>query len=51
MRERNVVSWTAMVSGYAQNGQHGKAVETFLEMWKQAGVQPNELTLSSVLPA
>jgi pentatricopeptide repeat protein len=51
MPERNVVSWTAMVSGYAQNGRHEKAVETFLEMWERAGVQPNELTVSSVLPA
>ncbi|KAL6861442.1 hypothetical protein ACP4OV_017142 [Aristida adscensionis] len=51
MPERNVVSWTAMVSGYAQNGRHEKAVETFLEMWQRAGVQPNELTISSVLPA
>uniref|UniRef100_A0A0E0PSU8 Pentatricopeptide repeat-containing protein n=1 Tax=Oryza rufipogon TaxID=4529 RepID=A0A0E0PSU8_ORYRU len=51
MPERNVVSWTAMVSGYAQNGRHEEAVETFLEMWERAGVQPNELTVSSVLPA
>ncbi|KAG8094062.1 hypothetical protein GUJ93_ZPchr0012g18946 [Zizania palustris] len=51
MPERNVVSWTAMVSGYAQNGWHEEAVETFLEMWQRAGVQPNELTVSSVLPA
>ncbi|XP_010228040.2 pentatricopeptide repeat-containing protein At5g08510 [Brachypodium distachyon] len=51
MTERNVVSWTAMVSGYAQNGRHEAAVETFLEMWEGAGVQPNELTVSSVLPA
>lgn len=46
-----MVSWTAMVSGYAQNGRHEAAVETFLEMWEGAGVQPNELTVSSVLPA
>ncbi|BAS95916.1 pentatricopeptide repeat-containing protein At5g08510 isoform X2 [Oryza sativa Japonica Group] len=51
MPDRNVVSWTAMVSGYAQNGRHEEAVETFLEMWERAGVQPNELTVSSVLPA
>lgn len=51
MPERNVISWTAMVSGYAQNGMHELAVETFLEMWERAGIQPNELTVSSVLPA
>ncbi|KAJ1257723.1 hypothetical protein BS78_10G018400 [Paspalum vaginatum] len=51
MPERDVVSWTAMVSGYAQNGRQERSVETFLEMWERAGVQPNELTISSVLPA
>uniref|UniRef100_A0ACD5ZJ23 Uncharacterized protein n=1 Tax=Avena sativa TaxID=4498 RepID=A0ACD5ZJ23_AVESA len=51
MPERNVISWTSMVSGYAQNGMHVEAVETFLEMWEEAGVQPNELTVTSVLPA
>ncbi|KAI5015382.1 hypothetical protein ZWY2020_056772 [Hordeum vulgare] len=39
-----------MVSGYAQNGRHEEAVGAFLEMWEGAGVQPNELTVSSVLP-
>uniref|UniRef100_A0A8I6XPH8 Pentatricopeptide repeat-containing protein n=1 Tax=Hordeum vulgare subsp. vulgare TaxID=112509 RepID=A0A8I6XPH8_HORVV len=51
MLDRNVVSWTAMVSGYEQNGRHEEAVGAFLEMWKGAGVQPNELMVSSVLPA
>ncbi|KAF7046159.1 hypothetical protein CFC21_055210 [Triticum aestivum] len=51
MPDRNVVSWTAMVSGYVQNGRHEEAVGAFLEMWEGAGVQPNELTVSSVLPA
>ncbi|CAD6340467.1 unnamed protein product [Miscanthus lutarioriparius] len=51
MPDRNVVSWTAMVSGYAQNGRHEDAVRTFLEMWEGAGVRPNEVTVSSVLPA
>ncbi|KAI4988040.1 hypothetical protein ZWY2020_029670 [Hordeum vulgare] len=39
-----------MVSGYAQNGRHEEAVGVFLEMWEGAGVQLNELTMSSVLP-
>ncbi|CAL5050560.1 unnamed protein product [Urochloa decumbens] len=51
MPDKNLVSWTAMVSGYAQNGMHEKAVQTFLEMWEKEGVRPNELTVSSVLPA
>ncbi|KAI4995738.1 hypothetical protein ZWY2020_037786 [Hordeum vulgare] len=40
-----------MVSGYEQNGRHEEAVGAFLEMWKGAGVQPNELMVTSVLPA
>ncbi|KAK9156810.1 hypothetical protein Scep_003384 [Stephania cephalantha] len=32
MSERNVVSWTAMVSGYARNGRLGDAVLMFEEM-------------------
>ncbi|KAG0512489.1 hypothetical protein BDA96_10G018200 [Sorghum bicolor] len=51
MPDRNVISWTAMVSGYAQNGRHEEAVRTFLEMWEGCGVRPNEVTVSSVLPA
>lgn len=51
MPDQSVVSWTAMVSGYAQNGRHEEAVRTFLDMWDGAGVRPNELTVSSVLPA
>ena len=51
MPDRSVVSWTAMVSGYAQNGRHEETVRTFLDMWDGAGVRPNELTVSSVLPA
>ncbi|KAI4994724.1 hypothetical protein ZWY2020_034365 [Hordeum vulgare] len=39
-----------MVSGYAQNGRHEEVMGAFLEMWEGAGVQPNELTVSSVLP-
>ncbi|GAB4843586.1 hypothetical protein Ancab_013551 [Ancistrocladus abbreviatus] len=31
MVERNVISWTSMISGYAQNGQGYKALELFKE--------------------
>jgi pentatricopeptide repeat protein len=51
MPDRSVVSWTAMVSSYTQNGRHEEAVRTFLDMWDGAGVRPNELIVSSVLPA
>ncbi|KAF3955929.1 hypothetical protein CMV_018909 [Castanea mollissima] len=51
MPSRNVVSWTAMISGYSQNGQYAKALAMFLNMEKEKGVKPNEVTIASVLPA
>ncbi|CAM8971260.1 unnamed protein product [Rhodiola kirilowii] len=48
---RNVVSWTAMISGYAQNGRYADALDMFMDMEKEKGVKPNEVTIASVLPA
>uniref|UniRef100_A0ACD5VG83 Uncharacterized protein n=1 Tax=Avena sativa TaxID=4498 RepID=A0ACD5VG83_AVESA len=50
MRDRDVVAWTAMLSGYASNGCHRDALVLFRGMLA-AGVGPNEFTLSSVLTA
>ncbi|XP_057873711.1 pentatricopeptide repeat-containing protein At3g24000, mitochondrial [Cryptomeria japonica] len=50
MLERDVVSWTAMIAGYAQNGFNEKALETFKQM-QLAGVKPNPTTFASILPA
>eukprot|EP01018_Ginkgo_biloba_P002632 Gb_30097 [translate_table: standard] len=50
MPERDVVSWTAMISGYAQNGQAVEAMKLFQQI-QMAGVQPNSNTFASVLPA
>lgn len=49
MREKNVVSWTAMISAYSQNCFHEKALATFCEM-VNSGVLPNEVSLVSVFP-
>ncbi|XP_062198000.1 pentatricopeptide repeat-containing protein At3g12770-like [Phragmites australis] len=46
---RTVVSWTAMVAGYAQNCFFGEAVALFGTMVAE-GVLPNEITLISFLP-
>ncbi|KAF2324915.1 hypothetical protein GH714_021238 [Hevea brasiliensis] len=51
MPSRNVVSWTAMISGYSQNGMYSKALEMFLDMEKEKGLMPNEVTIASILPA
>ncbi|CAD6336283.1 unnamed protein product [Miscanthus lutarioriparius] len=48
MPERNVVSWTAMISGYSQNERPDEAWELFIMMLR-AGCEPNEFTLASVL--
>ncbi|XP_057873705.2 pentatricopeptide repeat-containing protein At4g30700-like [Cryptomeria japonica] len=50
MPQRDVVSWTVMISGYSQNGFVEKALETFNQM-QLAGVRPNSATFASILPA
>ncbi|KAL2893332.1 hypothetical protein RDABS01_009241 [Bienertia sinuspersici] len=51
IRSKNVVSWTTMISGYSQNGQYVNALNTFLSMEKEQGLEPNEVSIASVLPA
>nr|GLL22344.1 pentatricopeptide repeat-containing protein At5g08510 [Ipomoea trifida] len=51
MPSRNVISWTAIISGYAQNGQYGRALAIYRELEKEKGVEPNQVTIASVLPA
>ncbi|KAG7572729.1 Pentatricopeptide repeat [Arabidopsis suecica] len=46
----NVVSWTAMISGFLQNDGKEEAVDLFSEM-KRKGVRPNKFTYSVVLTA
>ncbi|CAH2060454.1 unnamed protein product [Thlaspi arvense] len=46
----NVVSWTAMISGFLQNDGKEEAVDLFLGM-KRKGVSPNEFTYSVILTA
>ena len=43
---RNVVSWSALIAGYAQNGLGGEALICFREM-KDAGVCLNAVTYIS----
>ncbi|KAL6183094.1 hypothetical protein ACLB2K_044505 [Fragaria x ananassa] len=50
MRGRNVVSWSAMISGLAVNGYGRDAVEAFCEM-QRMGVLPDEQTFTGVLSA
>lgn len=48
--KRDAVTWNAMIAGYAQNGHAAKALTLFHEM-QLAGVQPNSVTMTCVLPA
>ncbi|XP_057833238.2 pentatricopeptide repeat-containing protein At3g24000, mitochondrial [Cryptomeria japonica] len=49
MPHRNVVSWNALIVGYAQNGLVSKTLEIFKQM-QLAGVKPNSVVFASILP-
>ncbi|KAJ6313140.1 hypothetical protein OIU77_014616 [Salix suchowensis] len=51
MKSRNVYAWTAMVNGYVQNGALEEGLVLFHEMQVRDGVEPNKVSLVSVLPA
>ncbi|KAJ0985640.1 hypothetical protein J5N97_003996 [Dioscorea zingiberensis] len=50
MESKDVVSWTAMISGHEKNGLPEKSLEIFDQMI-MADVSPDEVTLASVLSA
>ncbi|KAJ7949812.1 Pentatricopeptide repeat-containing protein [Quillaja saponaria] len=50
MGDRNVISWTAVITGFAKHGFATKALEMFHEML-ETGVKPNEVTYIAVLSA
>lgn len=47
---KNLVSWTILVSGLTKNGRFLEAIQVFYEMMVQE-IRPNEITIASVLPA
>ncbi|KAL3818997.1 hypothetical protein ACJIZ3_004902 [Penstemon smallii] len=50
VERKEVVTWNAMISGYAQNGQSDETISLFNAM-KETGPEPNEITLIAVLSA
>ncbi|XP_022921651.1 pentatricopeptide repeat-containing protein At3g47530 [Cucurbita moschata] len=50
MPEKNVVSWSAMISGLSMNGHGREAIEAFWAMQKK-GVEPDDHTFTAVLSA
>ncbi|KAL6010083.1 hypothetical protein ACLOJK_000514 [Asimina triloba] len=51
MPERDLASWNAMITGFAQHGLAEMAVETFQELLDQPDMKPNHITFTSVLSA
>lgn len=51
MPERDVVSWTSLLSGYVRNGRYEEAIEVFVSMVRDGEVVPNEATLVCLLGA
>ncbi|XP_021722079.1 pentatricopeptide repeat-containing protein At2g27610-like [Chenopodium quinoa] len=49
-KSQNVISWTAMISGYLQNGGKEKAAYIFIDM-NRMGIRPNDFTYSAILTA
>ncbi|KAK7270889.1 hypothetical protein RJT34_26390 [Clitoria ternatea] len=48
LSKRNLVSWNAVICGYAQNGRGVEAINFFRKM-DSAGCKPNEVTLLGLL--
>lgn len=48
MAVKNIVSWTAMLVGYSQNGCSEEAVRVFVEMQRN-GIEPDDYTLGSLI--
>lgn len=49
-KERNSITWSAMITGYAQNGEANSAARMFLQM-HSSGFTPTEFTFVGVLNA
>lgn len=49
MPERNLISWSSMISAYNQNGYNAEALELFREYRKSSDDNPNEFVLSIVI--
>ncbi|GMN33380.1 hypothetical protein TIFTF001_004123 [Ficus carica] len=48
--EKNIVSWTSMISGYAKNGHGEQAVGFFIEMVRN-GLRPDDFSFGAVIHA
>ncbi|OIT07752.1 PREDICTED: pentatricopeptide repeat-containing protein At2g44880 [Nicotiana attenuata] len=51
MPERNLFSWNAMIGGYCQNKQPQEALKLFHALQSGTTLEPDDVTVVSVLPA
>lgn len=51
MPNRDLVTWNAMVAGYAQNGISKNALQMVIDMQKESEERPDSITLVTALPA
>ncbi|XP_042478874.1 putative pentatricopeptide repeat-containing protein At5g08490 [Macadamia integrifolia] len=50
MKSRDLVSWNAIIAGYASNGEPWKALELFYKLLSMEMVEPDSVTLVTILP-
>lgn len=51
LRKRNLVTWNAMITGYARNGDLTKVIELFEELKTARDLKPDAVTFLNVLAA
>lgn len=51
MKSKNIVVWSAMIAGYAQNGVPEEAIMLFRTMQARDGMIPNGVSIVCILPA
>lgn len=49
--EKNLYSWNAMIGGYVQNKESHEAVQLFRKLQTETSLEPDNITIVSVLPA
>ncbi|KAI9086976.1 hypothetical protein K1719_031137 [Acacia pycnantha] len=50
MQEKDVVTWTSLVTGYAHNGFHEESLKMFCDM-RIVGIKPDQFVVASALSA
>ncbi|KAJ0745326.1 putative tetratricopeptide-like helical domain superfamily [Helianthus annuus] len=51
MPHKNLISWNAMIKGYYQSKQPDEALKLFQELQLEASLEPDNVTVVSILPA